>query len=86
MSLQKSDNFLCFSPTTFNAFIFRRVVSDTAATDCVDSGIGFFHGHAVEDCAYGCFKEALWATFGGHGKKIERGTDSIDPLSTTLYL
>ena len=69
-----------------NAFIFRRIVRDAAATDCVDSGIGFFHGHAVEDCAYGCFREALWATFGGHGEKIERGTDSIELLSTTLYL
>jgi len=39
-------------------------------------GIGFFHRHAVEDYSYGCFREALWATFGGHGEKIERGTDS----------
>jgi membrane protease YdiL (CAAX protease family) len=59
-----------------NAFIFRHIFKDDAATDCVDSGIGFFHGEAVEDYAYGCFRKALWATFGGHGKKIERGTDS----------
>jgi len=63
-------------PTALNAFIFRHIVKDDAATECVDSGIGFFHGHAVEDYAYGCFREALWATFGGHGEKIERGTDS----------
>jgi len=60
----------------FDALILRHVIKDQAATECVDSGIGFFHGHAVEDYAYGCFREALWATFGGHGKKIERGTDS----------
>ena len=70
----------------FNTFISRHVMKDHATTECVDSGIGFFHGHAVEDCAYGCFREALWATFGGHGEKIERGTDSIELLSTTLYL
>ncbi len=63
-------------PTTLNAFMFRHIVRGAAATDCVDSGIGFFHGHAVEDCAYRCFREALRATFGGHGEKIERGTDS----------
>jgi len=53
--------------------MFRHIVRDAAATDCVDSGIGFFLGHAVEDCAYGCFREALWATFGGHGKKDGEG-------------
>ena len=56
--------------------MFRHFVRDAAATDCIDSGIGFFHGHAVEDCAYGCFREALWATFSGHREKIERDTDS----------
>jgi len=61
---------------TFDAFILRHVVRDTAATDCVDSWIGFFHGEAVEDGAYASIGEAVWATFGGHGKKIERGTDS----------
>ena len=71
---------------TINAFIFRHIVGDAAATDCVDSGIRFFHGQAVENCAHGSFREALWATFDGHGEKIERGTDSIEPLSTTLYL
>jgi hypothetical protein len=55
--------------------MFRHIVKDDAAADCVDSWIGFFHGHAVEDYAHGSFREALWATFGGHGKKIERGTD-----------
>jgi len=58
--------------------MFRHIVRDAAATDRVDSGIGFFLGHAVEDCAYGCFRKALWATFGGHGKKIEGGTDKRD--------
>ena len=33
-------------------------------------------GEAVEDCAYAGIGEAVRATFGGHGKKIERGTDS----------
>ena len=55
---------------TFNAFILRHVVRDTAATDCVDSGIGFFHGEAVKDCAYAGIGEAVRATFGGHEKKI----------------
>jgi hypothetical protein len=63
-------------PPTLNTFIFRHIVRDDAATECVDSGIGFFHGHAIEDYAYGCFREALWTTFGGHEKKIERGTDT----------
>ena len=63
--------------------MFRHVVRDAAATDCVDSRIGFFHGHAVEDYAYGCFREALWATFGGHGEKIERGTDNLWETSFT---
>jgi hypothetical protein len=35
----------------FNTFISRHVMKDHAATECVDSGIGFFHGHAVEDYA-----------------------------------
>ena len=64
----------------FNALIFRHIVRDAAATDCVDSWIGFFHGHAVEDCAYGCFRVALWAAFGWHGEKIEGGTDSRSGL------
>ena len=55
--------------------MFRHTVRDAAATDCVDSGIGFFHGQAVENCAHGSFREALWATFGGHEKKIEGGSD-----------
>jgi len=62
---------------TINAFIFRHIVKDHAATECVDVVIGFAHGHAVEDCAYGCFREALWATFGGHEKNIEVGTDVL---------
>jgi hypothetical protein len=61
---------------TLNAFIVRHVVGDAAAPDCVNIRIGFFHRHAIEDDAYACFREALWATFVGHRKKIERGTDS----------
>jgi hypothetical protein len=61
---------------TFNAFIFRHIVIDAAATECVDRVIRFSHRHAIEDYAYGCFREALRTTFGGHKKKIERGTDS----------
>jgi hypothetical protein len=55
--------------------MFRHFVKDAATTECVYSGIRFFHGHAVEDYADGSFREALWATFGGHEKKIEGGTD-----------
>ena len=51
---------------TFNTFILRHVIKDHAATECVDVVIRFAHGHAVEDYAYGCFREALWTTFGGH--------------------
>jgi hypothetical protein len=61
---------------TFDAFILRHVVRNAAATNCVDSGVGFFHGKAVEDGAYACIGEAVRATFGGHRRKIERGTDS----------
>ena len=41
-------------PTALNAFIFRDVIRDAAATDCVHGGIGFFTGHAVKDYAYAC--------------------------------
>ena len=68
---------------TLNAFIFRHVIKDQAATECVDSGIGFFHGHAVEDYAYAGIGEAVRATFGGHRKKIGRGTDSGDKTFIT---
>ena len=53
-------------PSALNAFIFRHIVENAAATDCVDSGIGFVHRKAVEDYAYTCFREAVRATFGGH--------------------
>jgi hypothetical protein len=62
----------------FDAFIFRHVIKDHAATECVDVVIRFAHGHAIKDYAYGCFRETVWATFGGHEKKIWRGTDSAD--------
>ena len=65
---------------TINTFIFRHIVKDAAATECVDGVIRFSHRHAIEDYAYGCFREALWATFGGHGEKIERGTDSVSGI------
>ena len=42
-------------PATVNAFIFRHVIKDHAAAECVDVVIGFAHGHAVEDYADGCF-------------------------------
>jgi len=61
---------------TLNTFVVRHVVRNAAATDCIDSRIGFLRGEAVEDCAYAGIGEAVRATFGGHGKKIERGTDS----------
>jgi hypothetical protein len=61
---------------TINTFIFRHIVIDAAATECVNGVIRFSHRHAIEDYAYGCFREALRTTFGGHKKKIERGTDS----------
>ena len=70
----------------FDALIFRHVIKDQAATDCVDSGIGFFHGHAIKDYAYGCFRETGWATFGGHEKKIESGTDSGAGLCQSFTL
>ncbi len=60
----------------FNAFIFRHVIKDHAATECVDVVIRFAHGHAIKDYAYGGFRETVWATFGGHTEKIESGTDS----------
>ena len=50
---------------TLNTFIFRHIVKDAAATECVDSGIGFFHGHAVEDYADARFREALWTALFG---------------------
>jgi hypothetical protein len=67
----------CFQtfPTTINAFIFRHVIKDHAATECVDVVIRFAHGHAIKDYAYGCVRETVWASFGGHGEKIWRGTD-----------
>ena len=65
---------------TINAFIFRHMVKDAAATECVDRIVRFFHRHAIEDYAYGCFREALWTTFGGHNLKIERGTDRYSGL------
>jgi hypothetical protein len=52
---------------TFNTFVVRHVVRDAAAADCVDSGIGFLRGEAVEDCANAGIGEAVRATFGGHG-------------------
>ena len=62
----------------FNAFIFRHLIKDHAATECVDVVIRFAHGHAIKDYAYGSFRQTVWATFSGHEKKIWRGTDS-DP-------
>ncbi len=62
-----------------DAFIFRHTVKDEAATECVYGVIKFSNRHAVEDYAYGCVWQALWATFGGHVEKIERGTDSGIP-------
>ena len=73
---------------TFNAFKIWHVLGDYAATDCVDSGIGFFHGKVVEDYAYGRFRETVWAKFDGHAKNLERGTDSRASLSavTVMFL
>ena len=36
---------------TLNAFVFRHIVKDGAATECVDGGIGFPNGKAIKDCA-----------------------------------
>ena len=60
----------------FNTFIFRHVIKDHAATECVDVVIRFAHGHAVKDYADCSFRKTGRATFGGHGEKIGRGTDS----------
>ena len=53
-------------PTTLNALIFRHVIRDATATDCVDSGIGFFHGEAVEDYANAGIGHAVGAGSLGH--------------------
>ena len=55
--------------------MFRHFVKNAAATKCVYRGIRFFLGHAVEDCADGSFRKALWTTFGGHEKKIKGDSD-----------
>ena len=73
-TIQIFRDFLAF-PTTLNTFIFRHVIRDATATDCVDSGIGFFHGEAVEDYAYAGIGHAIRATFGGHAIKIRRSAD-----------
>ena len=70
----------------FDAFIFRHVIKDHAATECVGVVIRFAHGHAIKDYAYGCFRETVWASFGGHEKKIESGTDSGARLCQSLTL
>jgi hypothetical protein len=54
----------------FDAFIFRHVIKDQAATECVDVVIRFAHGHAIKDYAYGSFRETVWAVFAGHEEKI----------------
>ena len=59
----------------FDAFISRHVIKDHTATECVDVVIRFAHGHAIKDYAYGSFRETVWATFGGHEKKIEVNAD-----------
>ena len=51
---------------TFNAFKIWHVLGDYASTDCVDSGIGFFHGETVEDYAYAGVGHAVGADFLGH--------------------
>jgi len=58
---------------TLDALTFGHIVGDAAATDCVDRGIGFFHGQAIEDCAYTGFGEAVWATFGRHKENNREG-------------
>ena len=45
----------------FYALIFRHVIRDATAADCEDSGIGFFHGKAVEDYAYAGIGHAVRA-------------------------
>ena len=73
-------------PAALNAFIFRHVIRDAAATECVDVVIRFAHGHAIKDYAYGGFRLTVWATFGGHEEKIERGTDSCSEFCQSLHL
>ena len=80
----------CFQtfPPTLNTFIFRHVIKDQATTECVDVVIRFAHWHAIKDYAYGGFRETVWATFGGHEKKIESGTDILSaflPLTQVLH-
>jgi hypothetical protein len=39
-------------PTTPNTFIFRHIIKDDAATECVDGVIRFSYRHAAENYAY----------------------------------
>ena len=63
-------------PAALNAFVFRHVIKDHTATECVDVVIRFAHRHAIKDYADCSFRKTGWATFGGHGEKINRGTDT----------
>ena len=73
-------------PAAINALIFRHIIKDQATTECVDVVIRFAHGHAVKNYAYGSFRKTGRASFGGHEKKIESGTDSDPRFCQSLPL